>query len=230
MRNLIYTLVLIICATAGVMAQCNEYYQFGEGNEWEFQTFNAKGKLTGKNHQKVTKFEKTSDGFVAAVKSTFYSDKEKETMSGDLEFRCEGGTMYIDMRNFISDEQLKAFGEQELAVDSENLEIPSNLSVGQTLKDGSVKVTASGSGIPMAITVDITNRKVVGKESITTPAGTYECFKITSSVATVTQMGIKMNVNISSIDWITSKLGVIKSESYNKNDKLMGYTVLSSWK
>ena len=138
--------------------------------------------------------------------------------------------MYIDMRNFISDEQLKAFGEQELAVDSENLEMPSNLSVGQTLKDGSVKVTASGSGIPMAITVNITNRKVVGKESVTTPAGTYDCFKITSDIATQTQMGIKMNVNISSIDWVTSKLGIIKSESYNKNGKSMGYTVLSSWK
>jgi len=230
MRKLIYTLFLIVCGTASVMAQCNEYYQFGEGNEWEFESYNAKGKLTGKNHQKVTSFEKTSNGFVAAVKSTFYDDKKKETMTGDLEFKCEGGTMYIDMRNFISDEQLKAFGTQELAVDSENLEIPSNLSVGQSLKDGSVKVTASGSGIPMAITVNITNRKVVGKESITTPAGTYDCFKITSDIATVTQMGIKMNVNISSIEWITPKLGVVKSESYNKNDKLMGYTLLSSWK
>jgi hypothetical protein len=43
-------------------------------------------------------------------------------------------------------------------------------------------------------------------------------------------MGIKMNINVSSIEWITSKLGVVKSESYNKNDKLMGYTILSSWK
>jgi hypothetical protein len=71
---------------------------------------------------------------------------------------------------------------------------------------------------------------VVGKESITTPAGTYDCYKITSDIATQTQMGIKMNINVSSIEWITSKLGVVKSESYNKNDKLMGYTILSSWK
>lgn len=230
MRNLISLIILVLCGTLSAMAQCNEYYQFGEGNEWEFETYNAKGKLNGKNHQKVTNFEKTSSGFNAKVNSTIYNDKGKESMAGDLEFKCENGTMYIDMRNFISDEQLQAFKDQELAIDSENLEMPSNLSVGQSLKDGSVKVTTSGSGLPMSITVNITNRKVVGKESITTPAGTYDCFKITSDIATQTQMGIKMNVNMSSIDWVTSKVGVVKSESYNKNDKLMGYTLLTSWK
>jgi hypothetical protein len=118
MRNLIYTLILIIYGTAGVMAQCNEYYQFGAGNEWEFETYNAKGKLTGKNHQKVTKFDKTSGGFEATVNSTFTNAKGKETLSGDLEFRCEGGTMYIDMRNFISDEQLEAFKTEEMIVEA----------------------------------------------------------------------------------------------------------------
>jgi hypothetical protein len=71
---------------------------------------------------------------------------------------------------------------------------------------------------------------VAGKETITTPSGTYECYKITSNMAMQTQMGIKMNVNMSSIEWIALKVGTVKSESYNKSGKLMGTTLLASWK
>lgn len=230
MKKIICLAIGIICSTLVVSAQCNEYYQFSNGNEWEFEMYNGKGKLNGKNHQKVTSFEKTGAGFSATINSTFYSDKGKETMTGDLSFKCEAGILHIDMRNFISDEQLKALGSNELQVEGENLQIPPSLSVGQSLKDGSITVTAVGSALPMSIHVNITDRKVVGKETITTPAGTFECFKITANISTETQMGIKMNMNMSSIDWITSKMGTVKNESYNKNGKLMGYSVLSSWK
>jgi hypothetical protein len=151
-------------------------------------------------------------------------------MKGDLGYKCEDKIIYIDMRNFISEEQLQAFKNYEMKVESENLELPSSLSVGQSLKDGTVNVTAVGSGIPIALNVKISDRKVAGKETITTPAGTYECYKVTSNIATQTQMGVKMNMNFSSIDWIAVKVGTVKSESYNKSGKLMGYTILTSWK
>lgn len=229
MRKLI-AFIICFCATIYVSAQCNEFYQFIQGNEWEYQTSNAKGKVTGKNHQKVTSLEKTSDGFTANVNSVFYDDKGKETMKGDLTYKCEDKIMYVDMRNFISEEQLQAFKGYEMKVESENLEMPSSLSEGQTLKDGSVTVTGVGSSLPMSITVKITDRKVTGKETITTASGTYECYKVTSNMAVQTQMGIKMNMNFSAIDWIALKVGTVKSESYNKSGKLMGTTVLTMWK
>jgi hypothetical protein len=223
-------LLLFACAAVTVNAQCNEFYQFSEGSEWELETYNAKGKVTGKNHQKVTSLEKTSNGYNASIHSVFYNDKGKETMKGDLAFKCENGTMYIDMRNFISQEQLEAFKNYEMKVESENLEMPGKLTVGQSLKDGSVNLTASGAPLPTSMNMVITDRKVVAKENITTPAGTFECYKITSNIATTTQMGIKMNLNFSTVDWIALKVGSVKSESYNKNGKLMGYTILTSWK
>lgn len=230
MQKFIYAILLVAYTTLAARAQCNEFYQFTQGSEWEYQSLNAKGKVTGKNHQKVNSLEKTSNGFTAIVNSIFYDDKGKETMKGDLTYKCENNVMYIDMKNFISDEQLQAFKNYEMKVESENLEMPSSLSMGQTLKDGSVTVEAVGSGLPMTMTVNITDRKVAGKETITTPSGTYECYKITSNMTMQTQMGIKMNVNMSAIDWIALKVGTVKSESYNKSGKLMGTTLLASWK
>ena len=78
----------------------------------------------------------------------------------------------------------------------------------------------------MNISVDMLNRKVDKKESITTPAGTYDCFAL--SYDSEMKMGMKMNFKIK--EWISEGVGVVKSESYNKNGKLMGYSELTSFK
>lgn len=207
--------------------QCNEYYQLQDGSAWEFETYSGKGKLTGRNQQKVISFSKTAKGFDATVNSAMYDEKGKEMMKGDLQFKCENGTVFIDMRNFISEEQLKAFSNYEMKIESENLEIPASLSAGQALKDGKIMITTEDSPIPMKMTVTITDRKVDSRESITTPAGTFDSFKISSKMKLQNQMGVTMNTEFSTVEWIAPKVGVVKSESYNKNGKMNGYTVLS---
>lgn len=210
-------------------AQCNEYYQLSEGSEWEMESYNAKGKVTGRNTQKVTRFDGQGDSFTATVHSVIYDKKDKEVMQGDLDFKCDNGTMIVDMRNFINEEQMQMFQSYEMKVEAENLEVPNNLSVGQSLKDGSVTVTASNSPIPMNMSVTITDRKVVGKETVTTPAGTFECYKITSKSTVNTKMGLGMKFEYTTIEWLAPKVAVVKSESY-KNGKLQGYTLLTSRK
>ncbi len=227
MKKILSVIVFALFGLTGVVAQCNEYYVLEEGSEWEYQNLNAKGKLTGTNHQKVTAYSKTADGFVATVNSVMADEKGKEMMKGDLEFKCENGTMYIDMRNFISEEQLKAFQNYEMKLESENLEVPSKLSVGQNLGEGSVTITASGAPFPMKMTLSITDRKVEARESITTPAGAFDCFKISSKTTIQNQMGVTMTMQFSSVEWIAPKVGLVKTESYNKNGKLNGSVVLS---
>jgi hypothetical protein len=42
------------------------------------------------------------------------------------------------------------------------------------------------------------------------------------------KMGINMNMNFSTVEWIAEKVGVVKSETYDKNGALTGYTLLVS--
>lgn len=227
MNKLLCLIILALSSITIVQAQCNEYYTLQEGSEWEFEHHNGKGKLTGRNQQKVIAFTKAASGFDATVNSVMFDEKGKELMKGDLQFKCDNGTMYIDMRNFVSEEQLKAFSSYEMKVESENLEIPSRLSEGQSLNNGSITITASGGPFPMKMTVTIKDRKVEAKENVTTPAGTFDCYKISSKMTMQNQMGVTMTTEFSSIEWIAPRVGVVKSESYNKNGKLNGYTVLS---
>ena len=227
MNRLLYYILFSFASITIANAQCNEYYVLQEGSEWEYETYNPKGKLAAKNQQKVSAFSKSSNGYVATVNSVAFNEKGKEVMKGNLEFKCENGTMYMDMRNFISEEQLKAFSSYEMKVEATNLEIPPTLSAGASLGDGSVTITATGSPFPMKMTVTITDRKVESKESVTTPAGAFDSFKITSKMTIENVMGIKVTTQLSTVEWIAPKVGTVKSESYNKNGKLAGYTVLS---
>lgn len=220
-------MTLAVVASHVVRAQCNAYCTLKEGSEWEFKSYSAKDKLTGSNRQKVTSFSPEGDGYTAVVNSVMYDQNEKEVMQGDLQLKCVGGTMVIDMRNFINADQMKAFSGQEMKIESEDLEIPSQLTAGQSLKDGKLVLSTSGTAVPMKMTISITDRKVVGKESITTPAGTFDCYKITSKTSIQNQMGISINTEMTTTEWITEAAGVVRSESYNKNGKLMGYTVLT---
>ena len=78
----------------------------------------------------------------------------------------------------------------------------------------------------MNMNISISNRKVEAAENLTTPAGTFECYKISCDVA------IKMMINVKtkSIEWYAKGVGMVKSESYNTDGKLMGSNVLTSFK
>ena len=77
-----------------------------------------------------------------------------------------------------------------------------------------------------SLSINITNRKIEGKETITTPAGSYDCFKMTYDIESKTVMTVKMK----GIDWFAENVGTVRSESLDKNGKLQGYTVLESIK
>lgn len=229
MKKISALLFTLFCATL-TYAQCNDYYVMDNGTEWTYENFGKNGKTAGKNQQKVTAYEKTGNGFKATINSVMFNDKGKKLMEGDLEMTCDGGVLIMDMRKFIPEEQQKAFSSYEMKMEAENLELPSKLSAGQTLKNGSITMTATGSPIPMTMSVQITDRKVLGKESITTPAGTFDCYKISSKSTIQSKMGINMTFDFSTTEWIAEKVGMVKSESFDKNGKSAGYTVLISRK
>ncbi|MCK6618072.1 MAG: DUF3108 domain-containing protein [Cyclobacteriaceae bacterium] len=225
MKRIVFSLALLLF-TVYTFAQCNDFYVLADGTTWTYENYNGKGKSVGKNEQKVTAYQAVANGYKATLHTVVYNEKGKKLTEADLDVTCEGGVFIMDMRRFIPQEQQKAFDSYELKFETENLELPSKLSAGQALKNGSVTMTAVGSPIPMKITVTITERKVEGKETITTPAGTFECWKISSKSSTQMQMGVAMNLNFSSVEWFAEKAGMVKSESYDKNGNLASYTLL----
>jgi len=113
----------------------------------------------------------------------------------------------------------------EFDVTMDQLVYPAELSEGQTLDDASIEISATG-GMPINLVFDITDRKVEGKETITTPAGTFDCYKI--SYNTHSKMMI-MNMNFNSVEYLSDKFGAVRTETYKSNGNLVSYTVISKY-
>ncbi len=204
-----------------IFGQCNPYFDFEQGNRWEITSYNAKGKSQGRQLTEIKSMVRRSNGWDAIMHLTLYDKKDKVVYSKDVEMICSDGVVSMDMTRLIPDEQLQAFRDMNMKIEMDNLEIPSDLEPGMALDEGSVTISGD---IPMQMTVAITNRTVEGKESITTSAGTFDCYKI--NYATTTRM--LMNIEGRGTDWIAEGVGLVKTETYNSSGKLISYSVLTS--
>jgi Fe-S cluster assembly iron-binding protein IscA len=99
--------------------------------------------------------------------------------------------------------------------------------VGQSLPQGKIEMSVEANGTRLfGSTVIIKDRKVEAKESITTSAGTFECFKVSSVVETKSIMSMESKT----IQWIAEGIGIVKTENLSKNGKLIGSQVLTGIK
>lgn len=222
MKIKIALIVSIFLSTLIASSQntCSSYYPFKQGTKFQITSFNTKGKK-----ESVMDYEIVSITNNEATINTKVSDaKGKETTSASYKMTCDGDGVSIDFKSLMNPELLEQYKDMEVDLTGTNIELPNNLSVGQSLKDAQVKMTINMGGMKMNMNIDMVNRKVNGKESITTAAGTFNCFAL--SYNTEMKMGIKQSFELK--EWIAEGVGLVKSETYNKGGKLMGYSELTS--
>ncbi|MBN2813423.1 MAG: hypothetical protein JXQ80_05060 [Bacteroidales bacterium] len=228
MKKLLLFATICIIAGANLFAQdCPMYYPDVVNARLEYKQYDKKDKLTGSSVQQITDIQKTGNGTTMKVSVESFDDKGKSVGKADLSARCENGVYYIDMKNLMGQQSLEAYKDMEMKVEGGNLEMPSSMKAGDALKDGNMKISFSSGGMSiMNMTFTVTNRKVDAVESITTPAGTFECYKISYDIATK----MMVNVKTKGVEWYAKDVGLVKSETYSTDGKLLGYNVLTSIK
>ena len=220
MNKITIILALVIFSFNTAFSQCNPYYNFKEGNKWEITDYDHKDKKTGKQIYEIKSLDENGSGWKAKMYFQTFDKKDKKVMGQEVEMECKDGVIEMDMTRFIPAETLEAMKNMNVTLEVEKLDWPSDLSVGQKLSDGAIHMKSS----MFNMSTMITDRKVESKESITTPAGTFDCFKVTYKISTKSFMTMELYA----IDYIAENVGVVKSESYNSNKKLTGYTLLTS--
>lgn len=231
MKKILFLLALVLSTLSTINAQnySESFYPFKEGAIWEMSNFNAKEKPTGRSVFNIKKIVSKGGTYTASVNSTYFNEKNKELNTSDYDVILSNGEIQIDMKSMITNEQQQAYKDMTMNIEGDHLIVPKSLSTGQSLPDGNMKATIySGSTLFSTINYISSERKVLAKESITTPAGAFDAYKITSKFNTVTTtMGIPIKFEFSIVEWYSYGSGVVRSEIYNKNGNLMSYSVLS---
>lgn len=206
--------------------ECIFYSPVEKGTVLKYSNYDKKDKLTGTSTQTVID-NYVEEGTQVVKLRIEYQDVEMDSaFVSELEMKCKNGKYFLDMKSYIGESMLTLYSDMETTFEVENMTIPAELKVGETLDNGKVTLTISSNGMKiMTISVNISNRKVEAKEEITTLAGTFECYKISYDISTKMVITIKA----SAAEWYTKNVGVIRSESYNRKGKLVDYSVLTEF-
>jgi hypothetical protein len=142
-------------------------------------------------------------------------DKNGKTVAtGNSVMKCNGGVMMINMKMSIPQPQAEQFSQANVKAEDFYIEYPLNMVKGDQLKDGNLTMNMDNNGLQQSLTMTVNNRRVEDKEKITTPAGTWDCYKISyKSKLSIRMMGVGIPVNMDGVEWYAPGFGVVKTQS-----------------
>ena len=232
MKKVISSLVvlLFISSFTFLAGDCGTLIYFKEGTQTTMTSYNDDGKITGSTKTIYSKVTKGSNETAVQASQESYDKKGKLNTKSEFRIKCSKGVLYFDMKMMMPQQQAEAYKDFEMVVEGADKEIPTSFEVGSKLKDADIKFTfktKAGEEVPMTkMAFKITNRKVEAKESVTTSAGNFECYKISEDVEMKTIFSMKMKT----ITWFSFTGGTIKTESYKENGKFVSKSELTELK
>ena len=207
-------LLAVITCSANTYAQnCSGYYFLQNNKTVEMEIYNKKGEVSGKQIYKVTNVSNSGNTTTADINTQMLNNKGKEISKGASKMKCDNGVMMVDMKMSMPTQPGQTVNADANASDI-FIEYPNSMSIGDNLKDATMHLEMNSTGMKQTIDMEVTNRKVEAKEKITTTAGTWDCFKITSHMLMKMKiMGIGKPMEFDSVEWYAPGFGVVKTES-----------------
>lgn len=213
MKKILF-IFLVLLSCSAFSQNCEDYYYFQNNKAIEISIANKKGKETGKLVYTISDVGKKGSTTVSTIHSEMLDKNGKSTSKATSSLQCENGIIMIDMKMFIPSAQMEQMGEVSGSGSTSYLEYPSSMKEGDALKDASFAMDfKSTSGLNSHISMDMTNRKVAAKESVTTPGGTWDCYKITYHSKMIFKIGIGIPMSFDVTEYFAPGFGVVKTES-----------------
>ncbi len=200
--------VFALATVAPVQAQ-TPFFMNKQGAEAEYALKDDKGNITSYSKSVVTELSSSDPRNFTITYSTEVFDKNRRSLAAAV-------TSTVTVEN----------GAVLMAPVMENVEIegslpsfPADISVGQVLEyEYSIRV--------MGMRSTTTGKNtVVARESVTTPAGTFDCFKVEGEVSARAMM---QTTKTKTITWLAPGIGTVKSEIYDNRDRLQSSQELIS--
>lgn len=225
-KFLFFAIIFIASLSMSYAQDCG-YFPTKKGATISYETRDGKDKVTGKNKTTIADVVEQPNGTTYKVLAESWDAKEKQTGSNEYTMRCEGGVFIIEAKSLIDSKTLAQYKDMEVEVKGTDITYPRGLAVGSKLPNAEVTLIAKSGGVQIInMTISLINREVVAEESVTTPAGTFTCYKMTYDVNTKMMFSFSAKVT----EWINKGAGTVKSETYDSKGKLASTMVMTEFK
>ena len=204
-----------------------------------YEARDADGKTVSFNADSLADFTGDFTQGHATVISTVTYPEDTSRFRSRIRMRFDRGEVIMDMAALMEEamqegmrQSLNAMGDGDDAenqaamneildnttVSGECRGIPADIYEGMELPDYSIEIKI------MFITskMGCKDRKVIGRESVTTPAGTFDCYVVEETMTAKAMM-----VNERQVSWYARGVGLVKQQTFDKK-KLTGTTLLTA--
>jgi hypothetical protein len=205
-----------ILAVLGTDAQdCKNYIYLQNNKTVEMSIYDKKGEVNGRLVYTISDVKNSGNTTIANVQSQVFDKKGKTLGKGTSVMKCTDGIMMINMKMAIPIPQTEQSIQSSVKAEDYYMEYPTNMNKGDQLKEGNLTMDMENNGLQQTVTMTVFDRKVEDKEKVTTPAGTWDCFKISyKSKMNIKMMGVGVPaVNMDGEEWYAPGFGIIKTHS-----------------
>lgn len=224
--NLIYPIFSFFLITLSYNTpkfSCEGYAALNKGTKFTLTSY-EKGNTSKSNGS--SSYEVIQSNANGATIHLITHDAKGKDISVNFDIHCNSTGIIIDQKTILQKELEKSITNPEIhsVVTGNNLEIPSNLSVGLKLPDSKIDVKITSGKVNLSVKTEVYNREVIGNEKITVPAGTFDCY-IISYETNVKSLITKKSTHKS---WVAKGIGTVKQETYDKKGGLEKLELLTS--
>lgn len=231
-------LIFMVHAAAAVQGQ-EPFFPSKAGIVLQYEDRDASGKLLSSTTDSLSTFSGDFTKGYAIMASTESNQDGKTTAPTGIQFRFVDGevitditaTMEESLKEMVaqslaasgaSEEDMKEMGAvlDQTTVSGECRGIPADISEGMELPEYSAEVKL----MFVKVKVSSKDRKVSGRETVTVPAGTFDCFVVEEQM---TVKSMFMSEKSSMKTWYARGIGVVKEETWDKK-KLVSVSELTA--
>tara|TARA_R100000935_G_scaffold38680_1_gene60039 strand:- start:153241 stop:153924 length:684 start_codon:yes stop_codon:yes gene_type:complete len=200
---------------------CSTFYPFENGVTFQITNYGKNDRVAA-----ITDFLVTDATSNFATFKSFLRDKDGEVLNeATFTMSCENDGIVVDMESLLNPNLLDNYRDFETEISGTKIVIPNNLHIGQELPDATMTMLVNMSGINLRMEVSMTDRTVIDRETITTSAGTFDCFVI--GYTNTVNMG--MNRTTTAKQWISRGVGMVKQEDYNRRGRVTSSSLLTDF-
>ena len=233
MKNFILTLTLLFSFLSLSFTQTvYPINLFNQGLQTTFTKYNELGNIKGTIISTFSNVVRSGLNTSVASTTNFLDASSNLQLSRDFGYKLNttstsgSQSFFIDMKYFLPFSVALQYKNYTVTATGNAYEIPSQLAVGMILNSVRINFnfTPNVVGFSSATTtVNLLNRTVQIREKISTPAGTYNCWKITEDCEIKTNTITKQKIT----RWVSNDFGVVKVEIRDTSGNLLESEVLT---
>ncbi|WP_028376470.1 hypothetical protein [Leeuwenhoekiella sp. MAR_2009_132] len=222
---------ILICLNALLLNECisqndcSNLFTFNTDSSFEMSAYGTTNNLLSVTNYEVSHIRQTLNGktaFLSAVNRDV--SKKRDTLEQEnYEIECTSKSVVLNHRNVVPAFLYDEYSNLEFDISKIALVVPKNLEIGQSLDDAVLEIDILATPIKHRITYLLKDRCVTATETITTPAGTFNCIIIESKTSMKPQ-----NENAGFVKhWFAEGVGFIKQVDYNKKGQVSSVNILT---